>query len=564
MKKLFLTLVLSSIVATAFAQQSFQNVTTSIGIYGQNGLGHAVGWGDIDNDGDPDLGISNQEGSGFWFYQNNLTGFTNITASAGLSGLSANKIIICEVTGDEFNDLLIRTRTSTQKLFKSNGDGTFDDISVASGIASAAIYNVADFDNDGLIDLLSVAGNNYSILYNNGDATFSVAEIIAPLPDFMGVAVLDYNHDGLMDIYGTTYGDNPNQLLMNNGDGTFTDKTVEAELVYNDRAHGIDVGDYNNDGFIDVYLGSYSNSGTGCKLFENNGDGTFTDVTASTNTTGHNDTRTTAFTDYNNDGWLDIFSSHHDFYTYSNTMQKSLLGISFEETAVELGISGEFIGDYFGQAWADFNLDGAIDFFAAGHIDKYRLFKNTNCPGNSISIKLKGVISNPNGIGAKIEINIGSETISRFMLPDGGLHDFGELKLVIGIDEATTVDNIKIYWPSGIVQTILNVNAGENLLIIEDETANGQNEYEANESRVKVWPNPTSEMVNLSFYVQNEMEINISLTNLNGQTIETFVKKKIEKGIYNGNIDLSKLASGIYILKITRATHSEFHKIIVD
>ncbi len=177
-----------------------------------------------------------------------MTGFTDITASAGLSGLSANKIIICELTGDAYNDLLIRTRQSTQKLFKSNGDGTFTDISVASGVSGAAIYNVADFNNNGLTDLLSVAGNNYSIFYNNGDETFSAPVIIAPLPDFMGVAVLDYNNDGLMDIYGTTYGANPNQLLRNNGDGTFTDKTVEAGLVYNASGHGLTVGDYNNDG----------------------------------------------------------------------------------------------------------------------------------------------------------------------------------------------------------------------------------------------------------------------------------------------------------------------------
>lgn len=69
------------------AQQTFQNVAPALGITGMDGLGHGVGWGDIDNDGDPDLGISNQEGSGFWFFRNDIDHFTNITASAGLSGL---------------------------------------------------------------------------------------------------------------------------------------------------------------------------------------------------------------------------------------------------------------------------------------------------------------------------------------------------------------------------------------------------------------------------------------------------------------------------------------------
>ena len=147
------------------AQQTFVNVGTSLGIGGQTGLDHAVGWGDIDGDQDPDLGISNQEGDGFWFYQNNLTNFGNITSSAGLSGLGGNKIIIAELTGDEYNDLLLRTRSGTEYLFESNGDGTFNNITTQAGIGNEAIYNIADFNNDGLTDLLDIHGNNILKLF---------------------------------------------------------------------------------------------------------------------------------------------------------------------------------------------------------------------------------------------------------------------------------------------------------------------------------------------------------------------------------------------------------------
>jgi hypothetical protein len=548
-----------------FSQQSFQNVTTSMGISGQSGLGHAVCWGDIDNDGDPDLAFSNQEGDGFWLYRNDLDGFTDITAQAGLSGLGANKIIICELSGDDFNDLLIRTRSQTQKLFESNGDGTFTDISYSSGVANAAVYNVADFNNDGYTDLLSVAGSNYSILYNNGDGTFAPAEIIAPLPDFMGVAVFDYNNDGLIDLYGTTYGANPNQLLKNNGDGSFTDKTVEAGLVYNDRAHAVDVGDYDNDGYVDVYLGSYSGSrGELCKLFRNNGDGTFEDVSSTTSTQGHDDTRTTVFTDYNNDGWLDIFSSHHDFFSYSNTMQKSNQAVVFEEVGPSLGISGEWIGDYFGQAWADFNLDGAVDFFAAGHIDKYRLFKNNNCPGTSLSIKLKGVISNPNGIGARVEVKTTARAYSRFMLPDGGLHDFSELKLVFGIDGAYSVDSITVFWPSGITQQIGNTNAGENLLIVEDTLSTNISIHDTQQTNFKIFPNPAIDFVNISFYLSESNDIIISLLSFNGTHIKTLTNKNLNKGDNNVKVRISGLRPGVYILKLQSGNFIEIKKLIVQ
>ncbi len=564
MKKVSLTILLSVIISFGFSQQNFQNTTSSMGISGQTGLGHAVAWGDIDNDGDPDLAFSNQDGDGFWFYRNDIDEFTNITSSAGLSGLSANKIIICELTGDAFDDLLIRTRSSVQKLFKNNGDGTFTDISVSSGVSTAAIYNIADFDNDGLTDLLSVANSNYSILYNNGNSTFSTPEVISPLPDFMGVAVLDYNGDGLIDIYGTTYGANPNQLLQNNGDGSFTDKTVEAGLVYNDRAHGVDVGDFNNDGFVDVYVGSYSSSRSEvCKLFENNGDGTFTDVTTSTNTSGHNDTRTTTFTDFNNDGWLDIFSSHHDFYTYSNTMQKSLFGVMFEEVATDLGISGEWIGDYFGVGWADYNLDGAIDFFAAGHIDKYRLFKNNNCPGTSISIKLKGIVSNPNGIGARVEVKTSFGKVSRFMLPNGGIHDFSELKLIFGLDGAYSTDSITVFWPSGIEQRIGQTQAGENIVIVEDTITTNQNEIIICHAPTKIWPNPVSKNLNIEFYLLKDESVSISIIDLSGKEIMQLANETTTKGSYKRSFSIQDIVQGVYILQVSLGTNKEYYKIIV-
>ncbi len=543
MKNITITLIFLLSIPFAYAQQNFTDVSSSMGITGQTGLGHAVGWGDIDNDGYPELGISNQEGDGFWFYHNdNGTHFSDITASAGLSGLGANKIIIAEVTGDRYNDLILRTRNSTQYLFKSNGDGTFDDITASSGISGAAIYNIADFDNDGLTDLLSVAGNNLSILYNNGDETFSQPVVIAPLSDFWGVAVLDYDRDGNMDIYTTTYGNNANVLWRNNGDGTFSDETAAAGLTYNKPGHGLDVGDFNNDGYIDVYVGNYSskNGKSYCALFKNNGDGTFTDIAAAAGTSGHNDTRTVTFADYDSDGYLDIFSSHHDFYTYSNTMLHNNGDETFTNTAGSLGISGEFIGDYFGVGWADYDRDGAMDFFAAGHIDKYNLFHNNNCPGTSIEVRLKGIISNHNGIGARVTVWLAGNPISRYLLPNGGFHDFSDLTLHFGLNGSYCLDSITVYWPSGIVQRWGQHNAGEFYTITEDTATTGISKPIT--GKINVYPNPATDYINISFpYVPTE-KTTAMLFNENGLLIKKYTldKKKhiginveeIEKGIY--------------------------------
>jgi len=559
---LLVLLLMAFWVKPGFSQQVFQNVTSSMGISGQTGLGHGVGWGDIDNDGDPDLGISNQEGDGFWFYRNDGDHFTNITASAGLSGLGGNKIIIAEMTGDEFNDLVLRTRSGTQYLFESNGDGTFNDITASSGIASAAVYNIADFNNDGFTDLVSVAGDDVSILYNNGDATFSVAEPIAPMPDFFGIAVLDYNRDGLMDVYWTTYGDSPNVLLKNNGDGSFTDVTYPAGVSYSQGAHALDVGDFNNDGLVDIYVGSYSN--LTCKLFSNNGDGTFSDVTSSTGTYGHQDTRTTSFVDYNSDGWLDIFSSHHDFYSYSNTMQKSIEGETFVEVATQLGISGEFIGDYFGHAWADFNGDGAIDFFAAGHIDKYRLFENNNCPGNWLMVDLEGVISNPNGIGAQVDVWADGQRISRNMLPNGGYHDFGDLRLHFGLNEAQIVDSIVVYWPSGIIQKSGEMDANQYIRIIEGSTITDVHSQERlSFVPMTLSPNPAKELFEIDFNLSQTEQLDMAIYNLNGRRLKTLLKETRNSGSHQLQADISDLPNGIYFLVQQTKFNREVHKLVV-
>ncbi len=545
------------------AQQSFQNVAPAMGITGMTGLGHAVGWGDIDGDGDPDLGISNQEGDGFWFFRNDGDHFTNITASAGLSGLGANKIIIAEVTGDEYNDLILRTRSSTQYLFESNGDGTFNDITGSSGIGGAAVYNIADFDNDGLTDLLSVAGNNLSILYNNGDKTFSEAEIISPLPDFMGMAVLDYDRDGNMDIYWTTYGDNPNTLLKNNGDGTFTDVTDEVGVEFTQGAHALDVGDFNNDGYIDIYVGSYSD--LNCKLFKNNGDGTFEDIAASSGTTGHHDTRTTAFTDYNNDGYLDIFSSHHDFYSYSNTMLKNNGDETFTEVAPSLGISGEWIGDYFGQGWADFNLDGGMDFFAAGHIDKYNLFKNTNCPGTYLIIDLKGIVSNPNGIGAQVEVWFSGFHISRNMLPSGGFHDFSNLRLHFGINGVYSVDSITVFWPSGIVQKLGYTFGNQLVTITEDTTTTGIHpEVIVCQAPLTVQPNPIVRKATLTFYQEKADKVTLSLSDTQGHLVKSIYNGYLNRGAREFDFHVEGLPAGLYLLKVEVNGYIQVKRVIIQ
>lgn len=458
--------VMLLLAGTAAGQQVFTEVAASMGISGQTGLGHSVAWCDFDNDGDLDVSFSNQDGSGFWLYRNDGDTFTDVTAAAGLSGLGANRILWGEFTGDAWSDLVL-DRGSSDRFFVNDGDGTFTDMTSGSGLTGAPKC-VADFDLDGNLDILTVTSTGCSVLLNSGSGSFT------PGPSASGnwwcAACIDYDLDGYPDVYLGTYGSDPNSLLRNDG-STLTDVTAESGTAFTGSTSGITVGDFDNDGYPDLYLGNYS--APGCLLFRNDGDGTFTDMTAAAGVYGHDDTRTVAFTDYNNDGWLDIFVSHHDFYTYSNLMWRNDGDGTFTEVGSELQLSGEFMGDYFGTAWGDYNLDGDIDLFAVGHIDKYVLFRNdqsTTLPASYVVLELEGTLSNRDAVGARVTADLGDRVLTRWVGGGEGYHDFHSFPVEFGLHDEPSIESLEIAWPSGLVETYADIAADQYVYAIEGDT----------------------------------------------------------------------------------------------
>jgi len=448
------------------AEQHFTEVSTAVGIGGQTGLGHAVAWCDIDNDGDQDLAFSNQDSSGFWLYRNDAGSFTDITAAAGLGGIGARKILFAEITGDDHADLVVRT--STTSPYQNNGEGTGTDMTGASGLSGWS-QCVADFGNDGAIDLLTLEGGALRLHTGNGDGTFMPPTSVGAAPDCWTTVCFDYDLDGLTDVYVGTYGAGANQLFHNDGAGSFSERASSAGVAWTGRAHGLAAGDYDNDGMPDLYIGSYSSPG--CVLYRNLGDGTFADVTSDAGVLGHTDTRTVSFTDYDSDGFLDIFASHHDFYSYSNVMWHNNGDGTFTDVGAALNLSGEFIGDYFGVGWADFNGDGALDLFAAGHIDKYVLHRNDECPGNFLVIDLVGVESNRSAIGARATLNACGRDLTRFVTAGSGRQDFNSLTLEFGLGDCPEASSLEIVWPGGAVQYLGAITANQHLTIVEQSAA---------------------------------------------------------------------------------------------
>ena len=290
------------------------------------------------------------------------------------------------------------------RLFRNNGDGTFTDVTESAGLKGIG-YSMGvaagDYDNDGFVDLY-VTGVNYNQLFhNNGDGTFtdvtakaSVSGIIPESGKAWSITAgwFDYNNDGLLDLFVVNYLDydihtaalcnqegvpaycSPNGfqgthniLYRNNGDGTFTDVSVQSHISqYVGKGMGVAFADYDNDGFTDIFV---SNDTFQNFLLHNNGDGTFTDVASEAGVAFTGNGKTVAgmgadFRDLDNDGKPDIF--HTAMFGDTFPLYRNLGGGQFEDATSRAGLTtltSRFTA--WGTGAFDFDNDGRKDLFAA-------------------------------------------------------------------------------------------------------------------------------------------------------------------------------------------------------
>jgi hypothetical protein len=289
------------------------------------------------------------------------------------------------------------------RLYRNNGDGSFTDVTAQAGVSGRG-YSMGvaagDYDNDGFADLYVCGVNCNQLLHNNGDGTFTdvtekagVTGIHPRLGKQWSVAAgwFDYNNDGLLDLFITNYLEynlatapvcvlqelpaycrphnfrgTVNQLYRNNGDGTFTDVTEQSGIgKYVGKGMGLAFADYNNDGFMDVFV---SNDSFRNFLFRNNGDGTFTETGVEEGAAYTSDGGTVAgmgaeFRDLNNDGMPEIFQT--SMFADTFILRKNSAGTFDDCTqASHLGLLSKRLTGWATGAY-DFDNDGNKDIFTA-------------------------------------------------------------------------------------------------------------------------------------------------------------------------------------------------------
>ena len=441
------------------------------GIGDGSGFGEAV-FGDYDSDGDLDLYVGNITQQPHVLYQNNSDGtFTDVTSSTGvqIEG-GVNDVGFLDYDNDGHLDLyVIYHPQSPGALYHNNGDGTFVDLIDKAGISAISDSHIAlfaDYDGDGYLDIyITRTKRNPNILYhNNGDGTFTDVTDTAGVGnagDTWDGLFLDYDNDGDLDIYVMNHMNLPNALYRNNGDSTFTDVAMTAGLGKINHRHGCAFGDYNNDGYLDIYIAIYN----GPNLFyRNNGDGTFTDVSATVGVDHPGSSGRAAFVDYDNDGYLDLYVVNDG--TSANILYRNNGDSTFSDVT-ELGNVSN-IGKGGGVVSADYDGDGDLDFYLTNRDAPSVLYRNNGNSNNWLHIKLVGTVGNQNGIGARVKVIAGALSQIRQVGGSAGRNGEAVLPIVFGLGNHTQADRIEIRWPSGVMQTLAHVPANQVLIVTEE------------------------------------------------------------------------------------------------
>ncbi|MDO1501846.1 FG-GAP-like repeat-containing protein [Winogradskyella maritima] len=564
MNRILLGFALCSVSFISNAQIRFENTAVSRGVdfsCGAPFLGGGVSFFDFNDDGFDDLSFATESGAELAFFQNiDGLGFVTINLNLrdtdnNLIDFQAKQINWVDIDNDGDKDLFVTSDEAGNKLFKNTGNLIFEDITVTAGFPTTDLNSFGaswgDYNNDGFLDVFissrdpMVSSFTPNYLYkNNGDSTFTDVSVEAGIDRSKHVsfcsAWIDINNDGFQDLYISNDKRaeefHKNQLYKNNGDGTFTDISASSGTDLLIDAMTVTVGDYNRDGFFDIYV---TNAGE-CVLLKNNGDETFTDVAPSTGTDLVSFTWGAIFLDGDNDADLDLYVS-------SSLFQSSFPSAAFFENDGNSNFSIPTMAGFdndegrsHSNATGDLNNDGLTDFVVTNTDDQdIVLWENKNTENNNwLKVKLQGTTSNRDGIGSVIEISSNGQQQYHYTNCGEGYLGQNSATETFGIGNATLIDYVKVTWLSGLVETYRDINPNQTLFLIEGNTLS------LNETAVldfTLHPNPVTDILKLKSKVYIEF---VKLYESTGKIIKHFKVNSYEK-----HIDVSLYQSGIYFLE---------------
>jgi hypothetical protein len=501
----------------------FGGVDTKKYIIETTGTGVAIF--DYDNDGWPDIFLVNgttlegfpkgKEPTNHLYHNNHDGTFTDVTVKAGLAANGWGQgVCVGDYDNDGWDDLYV-TYYGHNRLYH-NDHGSFAEVAAKAGVAGTGKAwgtgcAFVDYDRDGHLDLMvadyvdfdvttapapgdrpsciwkgipvmcgprGLPGAKNILYHNRGDGTFEDVTVKAHVDKTEGqyafsVSTFDFDDDGWPDIY-VACDSTPSILYRNNHDGTFTDVAVTAGAAFNEDGReqagmGSTIGDYNGDGRLDIFKTNFSDDTS--TLYRNNGDGSFTDVTAAaglglyTKYLGWG----TMFFDFDNDGWPDLILVNGHVYP---EVDKQNLGSSYKEPRIlyhNLG-NGTFAdvsanggpaintaassrGLAIGDLWNDGKQSAVISNM---HAPPSLLVNHVRMPNHWIAFHTVGTKSNRDGIGARITVKAGSRVFVDEVRSGSSYSSNSDMRVHFGLGTAVKIDSVQVRWPSGLREQFLN------------------------------------------------------------------------------------------------------------
>ncbi len=446
-------------------------------------------------------------------YRNNHDGtFSDVTVQAGLTSSGWGQgVCVGDYDNDGWDDLYV-TYYGANRLFHNNGNGRFTEVGGKAGVAgSGKAWGTGcafvDYDRNGRLDLIVANYVDFdvssapapgegrycqwkgipvmcgprglkpakNILYHNkGDGTFEDVTAKAHIDRAagyyaLGVSTADFDNDGWTDIY-VACDSTPSILYHNNRNGTFTDIAVVAGAAFNEDGReqagmGATVADYDGDGNLDIFKTNFSDDTA--TLYRNNGDGTFSDVTfpAGMGLNTQYLSWGTMFLDFDNDTWPDLLVVNGHVYPEVDIHK---LGSSYREPRILYHNNGNgtftdisktagpgitMATSARGLAIGDLWNDGRLSAVVSNMYDRPSLLVNqVRAKNHWIGIKIVGIKSNRNGIGARITLKVGRRVLVDEVSSGSSYLSQSDMRVHFGLGQAAKIDGLEIRWPSGLIE----------------------------------------------------------------------------------------------------------------
>ncbi len=559
-----IALILNSILfAQSFQETTFQDITTT------PSASRSANFIDVNGDGWDDIFITNGPFSGqdnMLYINNQNNTFTTITTDDIVSDNDrSDGASFADADNDGDLDAFVVTFGANgvgkkNYFYRNNGDNSFTyEPGIAMGIplTYSEMATWIDANNDQNLDLYftnSVGSLQNMYFENQGDGSFQQVTSLSITNEALpsrSIDWIDYDGDGDCDLFVTNEEGQTNSLFRNDGPDNFTEISDSAITLSFRNSAGSSWADIDNDGDFDLFVANYGNSGQANQLYINE-NGTFTEDTGSVIATPITNSFGSSFADVDNDGDLDLFvcnaflSGQNTNFLYMNDGNGSFTLDTTSSLANQQGWT-------FGCAFGDYDNDGWLDALLAntqGENQTNSLYRNTGSGNNWVKLDCQGMDSNFSAVGAIVKVlaNIDGTDVwqTRKIAASSGYCSQNSYTVHFGLGNATSIEDVLVEWPAGTTERFDGITINETHDIIEGDGDLGNEE--STTIPFSIYPNPTSEKLNIRLESPLNVDVKIAMYASNGQKIVSEAYQQESGNSWEMNV--ASLSEGIYFIEL--------------